>query len=116
MNAREALRQNDVGACLDQLKQDVRHAPRDAQLRTFLFQMFCITGEWDRALTQLKVAGELDLGAEAMVTTYQAAIRSEILREKVYRGERTPTVFGDPGELGPAGDRGQPAARRRPAR
>lgn len=101
MDAREALRQSDVGTCLDQLKQDVRKAPRDAQLRIFLFQMFCITGEWDRALTQLKVAGELDPGAEAMVTTYQAAIRCEVLREKVYRGERTPTVFGDPGDWVP---------------
>ncbi len=63
--------------------------------------MFCITGEWDRALTQLKVAGELDPKAEAMVTTYQAAIRCEILREKVFRGERTPTVFGDPGDWVP---------------
>ena len=42
------------------LKQEVRKAPREATLRTFLFQMFCVFGEWDRALTQLNVAAELD--------------------------------------------------------
>jgi len=83
------------------LKVEVRQAPRDARLRTFLFQTFCITGEWDRALTQLKLTLDLDPKAEAMVTTYQAAIRCEVLREKIFRGERTPTVFGDPGNWVP---------------
>lgn len=80
------------------LKQDVRKSPRDGKLRTFLFQMFCVTGEWDRALTQLSVAGELDPLAYPMVQAYQAAIRCEMLREKVFRGELSPTVLGDPGE------------------
>ncbi|MBV8911625.1 MAG: hypothetical protein JOZ05_01145 [Acetobacteraceae bacterium] len=79
----------------------MRRAPRDSKLRTFLFQMFCITGEWDRALNQLKVAHELDRKAEAMATTYAAAIRCEVLREKVFRGERRPTVLGDPGDWVP---------------
>ena len=97
MDARDALRSGDVQDALGQLKQEVRKAPRDARLRTFLFQMFCITAEWDRALTQLQVAAELDPGARPMADTYQVAIRCEVLREKVFRGERTPTVLGDPG-------------------
>jgi type VI secretion system protein ImpE len=97
-DAREALRSGDVEGAMAALKQDVRKAPRDPKLRTFLFQMFCITGEWDRALTQLSVAAELDPLAYPMLQAYQAAIRCEILREKVFRGERSPTVLGDPGE------------------
>ena len=84
--ARERLREGNVQQALEQLKQDVRKAPRDPRLRTFLFQMFCITGEWDRALTQLKVVHELDPATEPMAQTYRAAIRCEILREKVFRG------------------------------
>jgi len=99
--ARESLKSGDVQQTLEYLKQDVRKAPRDARLRTFLFQMFCITGEWDRAMTQLKVAHELDASTEAMATTYSAAIRCEVLREKIFRGERKPTVFGDPGDWVP---------------
>ncbi len=83
------------------LKEDVRKAPRDARLRTFLFQMFCVTAEWDRALTQLSVASELDPLALPMAQTYRSAILCEALREKVFRGERSPTVLGDPGESVP---------------
>ncbi len=97
MNARDTLQSGDFEAAFDLLKAEVRQAPRDARLRTFLFQMFCITGEWDRALTQLKVAGELDPSASAMVQTYEVAVRCEVLRAKVFAGERTPTVLGDPG-------------------
>jgi type VI secretion system protein ImpE len=100
-NARDKLREGNVQQALDLLKQDVRKAPRDARLRTFLFQMFCITGEWDRALTQLTVALELDPETKPMAETYRSAIRCEVLREKIFRGERTPTVFGDPGEWVP---------------
>lgn len=86
---------------MDLLKQEVRKAPRDARLRTFLFQMFCVTGEWDRALTQLTTASELDPLAIPMSQVYQTAIRCEILREKVFRGERSATVLGDPGDWVP---------------
>jgi type VI secretion system protein ImpE len=96
-DAREALRSGDVQGALASLKQEVRKAPRDARLRTFLFQAFCITGEWDRALTQLSVVAELDPLALPMAQAYQAAIRCEVLREGVFRGERSPTVLGDPG-------------------
>src|ERR1700744_919245 len=96
-DARDSLRNGDVEGALTALKQDVRKAPRDSKLRTFLFQMFCITGEWDRALTQLSVATELDPLAYLMLQAYQSAIRCEVLREKVFRGERSPTVLGDPG-------------------
>ena len=97
MTSNEALKSGDVRQALDLLKAEIRRAPRDPRLRTFLFQLFCITGEWDRALTQLTVAGELDAGADAMVQTYQVAIRCEVLRAKIFRGERAPTVLGDPG-------------------
>jgi type VI secretion system protein ImpE len=90
------LRSGEARAALEQLKQDVRKAPRDARLRTFLFQLFCVFGEWERAVTQLTVVAELDPGALPMVQAYRAAIRCEILRGKIFAGERTPTVFGDP--------------------
>ena len=98
VDALEALRSGDVlRARWMTVKQDVRKAPRDPRLRTFLFQMFCVTGEWDRALTQLAAASELDPISVPMAQAYRSAIRCEILREKVFRGERSPTVLGDPG-------------------
>ncbi len=95
-DARSLLRVEGPQAALERLKQEVRKAPRDVRLRTFLFQLFCVFGEWDRALTQLAVASELDAAALPMAQAYRAAIRCEMLRERVFAGTRTPTVFGKP--------------------
>src|SRR5262249_7747525 len=42
------------------------------------------------------VVAELDAGALPMVHAYRAAIQCEGLRSAVFRGERSPLVFGDP--------------------
>jgi type VI secretion system protein ImpE len=60
MGAEEALKQGDLDAALADLTDRVRRSPADARLRTFLFQLFAVLGQWDRALSQLDVAGELD--------------------------------------------------------
>ena len=95
-DARELLRAGDPRAALEQLKQEVRKAPREPRLRTFLFQMFCLFGEWDRAVTQLTAAAELDPLALPMSQAYRAAIRCEMLRGRIFAGARVPTVFGAP--------------------
>ncbi len=95
-DARELLAAGDVAAAFERLKQEVRKAPREATLRVFLFQMFCILGEWDRALTQLSVASDLDALALPMAETYRTLIRCELLRDSVFAGTRTPTLFGHP--------------------
>lgn len=96
MDARDVLRSGDPRGALEQLKGEVRKAPRDAKLRTFLFQLFCIAGEWDRALTQLAATAELDALAVPMAQAYRATIRCELLRAKIFAGARTPTIFGEP--------------------
>ena len=96
MDARQHLLDGDPAAALSALKAEVRHAPRDPRLRTFLFQMFCIFGEWDRALAQLTVAAELDPAAVPMAETYRTLIRCEGVRNGVFQGRRTPTLFGHP--------------------
>jgi type VI secretion system protein ImpE len=55
-----------------------------------------VAGDWDRSLTQLNVAGELDPAALPMVQTYREALVCEALREQVFGGSRSPLVFGDP--------------------
>lgn len=95
-DARALLVSGDPAGALELLKQEVRKAPREATLRTFLFQMFCVFGQWDRALTQLSVAAELDPAALPMAETYRTLIRCELLRDSVFNGARTPTLFGHP--------------------
>jgi len=96
MKSDELLRSGDLEQTLVQLQNEVRNDPSNFKLRVFLFQLLTVTGQWDRALNQLNVAGELDAMALPMVQTYREAIRCEFFRQQVFQGQRTPVVFGKP--------------------
>jgi len=94
--AQAALQSGDLAGAQAKLIAAVRAKPADAALRVFLFQLFCVTGAYQRALAQASTAATLDPAAIPMAQTYRALIQCEALRAKVFTGERTPTVFGDP--------------------
>lgn len=96
MQAQDFLKEGDLNGALSAAMQAVRDGPAEAENRTLLFQLLSITGEWDRSLTQLNVAGDLDAAALPMVQTYREALVCEALREQVFAGSRSPLVFGDP--------------------
>ncbi len=77
-------------------QQQVRSRPEDAKLRVLLFQLMAVSGQWQRAATQLELCGELDAGALAMVNTYREALKCELVREAVFAGRTTPMVLGEP--------------------
>ena len=96
MNGREFLREGNLDAALEALQAQIRSEPANAELRVFLFQLLCVTGDWERAMTQLAVAGEMDAGTLGMVQVYRDAVHNEALRAEVFAGRKTPLIFGDP--------------------
>lgn len=96
MNADELLKAGRIDECLAQLKADVRGRPSDAKLRVFLAQVQCVVGQWDKALTQLKVAAGLDADVLLMAQACSAALNCEALRTDIFAGRRTPLVLGEP--------------------
>jgi type VI secretion system protein ImpE len=90
------MREGRVADALVELQREVREKPADAKLRTFLFQLLALDGQWERALTQLNVAGDLDAGSLLMVQSYREALRSEVFRADVFAGRRAPLVLGEP--------------------
>jgi len=96
MTPNELLRAGDLDGAMAALSAQVRGSPADAKLRIFLFQLLCISGEWKRAVTQLKVSAELDPAAKTMAQMYREAIICEVFREKVFAGDKTPMIFGEP--------------------
>lgn len=98
MSAEEFLKHGDLDGALAALQDDVRKNPSVARFRIFLFQLLSVMGDWKRAVTQLKISGELDPMAVPMAQTYREAIICEVYREKVFAGEKDPLVFGEPQE------------------
>jgi len=98
MSAEDHLRRGDLAQALAGLQEQVREDPANAKHRIFLFQLLALMGRWERAMTQLKVSGELDPGALAMVQAYREALKCEVLRQEVFAGRRSPLVFGEPAE------------------
>ena len=98
MLAEERLRTGEVDEALALLQDEVRKAPGNAKYRVFLFQLLAVLGRWDRALTQLKVLGDLDPQNLPMVQTYRELLKCEVLRAQVFAGRKTPLLFGEPEE------------------
>jgi type VI secretion system protein ImpE len=94
--AAETLRSGSPEEALLQLQDQVRKNPANSQYRTFLFQLMAVLGQWDRALNQLKVLGDMDASTLAMVATYRDALHCEAYRGDVLAGKRTPLILGEP--------------------
>ena len=96
MAAQQFIKDGQLDAALKALQDEVRKDASNPKLRTFLFQLLAVQGQWNRALTQLNVAGELDAAALPMVQTYREAIQCEALRADIFAGKRAPLIFGEP--------------------
>lgn len=92
------LRGEDLGRELARLEDQIRSDPANPKHRIYLFQLLAILGRWDRALNQLNVLEELDASTIAMVVTYREAIKCEALRAKIFAGQLSPVIFGQPEE------------------
>ncbi len=90
------LKEGQLDEALKLLTAQVRSNPADARRRVFLFQLLALTGNWDRARTQLKVAGDLDAMNAMLVGAYNSVMTAELQRSDVFAGKRSPTIIGEP--------------------
>ncbi|WP_102794746.1 type VI secretion system accessory protein TagJ [Bowmanella denitrificans] len=95
-NAEQCLKQGDLPAALKELQAAIKSQPAKLELRVFLFQLLALSGQWNRALSQLEVIKNLDDSALAMYHTYKPALFAEAMREEVFAGRRSPMLFGQP--------------------
>jgi type VI secretion system protein ImpE len=96
--AERAVRDGELDTALSLLQGQVRQDPSAAKLRIFLFQLLCVSGQWERARTQLDLAADLDAAALPLAQMYREAIHCERLRAEVFAGRKSPVVFGEPDE------------------
>ncbi len=96
MRAEDYLQSGDLEQTLATLTEEIRSNPAKAELRIFLFQLLSVLGQWERAMTQLNVAAEMDSDAMLMAQVYRIALNSEVLRSEIFQGKRSPLIFGEP--------------------
>lgn len=98
MQAEELLRAGQIKEALEALEGQVRSDPANAKVRVFLFQLLSVLGDWERALTQLNMAVELDSINLLMAQVCRVALNCEVLRTEIFAGKRSPLIFGQPQE------------------
>ena len=77
---------------------EVKANPTDTKRRTFLFELLCFTGDWDRAEKQIDVIGQQSVESALAVTVYRALIKAERERAKLYRDGAAPHFLSEPPE------------------
>lgn len=94
----EALRSGDLSGALAAVKDSVRAKPGDGDLRLVLSHLAALSGEWESAVKQLKLYGDLatDDQRQLLVITVTSQIEAETQRAEVLAGKREPLIFGDP--------------------
>lgn len=97
-SAEEFVKQGDVKGALAALQDQVRSNPADGKARVFLFQLLAVLGQWDRALTQLNVAADIDPTTLLMAQVCRPALQCEAFRADVFAGRRSPLFLGQPPE------------------
>lgn len=94
--AESSIREGDIEKALVHLQSSVREDPSDASLRVFLFQLLAVKGDWDRALTQLNVAADMNEDNLLMAQAYRELLHCESYRAAVFEGTREPLTMGEP--------------------
>lgn len=90
MNSRQLFEAGKLNEAITALGAELRENPGDAQRRTFLFELLCFTGNYDRAEKQLDVlsSGTPQAGMGALL--YRSAIHAEQTRTQMFKTGTTP--------------------------
>lgn len=96
MKAKELLEANQLAAAIAALTQDVKKQPTDTHLRTFLFELLCFAGEYERAERQLDVIGHQNESAGIGVEVYRQLLRADKARQRWFTEGLKPTFLLDP--------------------
>ncbi len=88
MDAAALYKAGELGPAIEALGVELRKQPTDSRRRTFLFELLCFAGEYDRAAKQLDVLASAGPDAESGAMLYRAALHAQRTREEMFaRGE-----------------------------
>ncbi len=98
VKAKELLDANQLSAAILELNQEVKQRPTDPRIRTFLFELLCFDGAYDRAERQLDILGNQDDKAGIGVEVYRKLLKADAARRRFFNGGAGPTFLVSPPE------------------
>jgi type VI secretion system protein ImpE len=91
VNAKALFQEGKVSEAIQALGPYLRDHPSDTANRTFLFELLCFAGEFDRAGKQLGVLARAGKDAEMGAILYYSALHAEKTRAEMFEKEEFPT-------------------------
>jgi type VI secretion system protein ImpE len=96
MSATQLYREGKLGAAIQALGAELRDHPTDLKRRTFLFELLCFAGEYDRAEKHLDVLAGAGPDAATGGLLYRAALAAERTRNDLFGKKEYPTTAVEP--------------------
>jgi len=101
MTAKELYQAGKLDEAVQALSAELRNDPTDARRRTFLFELLCFAGDYDRAEKQLDVLAQSNKDADMGALVYRAALHAERLRQELFQKRDFPTGGAASAEAAP---------------
>jgi len=92
MGVRELFQAGKLNEAVQALGVEVRDNPTDARRRTFLFELLCFQGEFDRAEKHLHVLAGASPDAQMGAVLYFSALHAERVRHELFLKKEYPSV------------------------
>ena len=102
MDALSLYRAGQLKPAIDALGDELRKNPLDTKRRTFLFELLCFAGEYDRASKQLDVLSDTSAETAAGAMLYRSALHAERTRQEMFAEDKLPmgtSHAASPGQL-----------------
>lgn len=93
MDARDLINAGKLAEARQLLVEGVRSSPSDAAMRTILFQVLILFGEWDKALKQADILSAQNVRSDIGVQVYKNLIAAERERSEVSGAGRRPSFL-----------------------
>jgi type VI secretion system protein ImpE len=94
MTAREYYQAGRLDEAIQALNGELRDNPGDVKRRTFLFELLCFAGNYDRADKQLEILAQENKDAQLGALVYRAALHAERIRCDLFQKKDYPQTTG----------------------
>ncbi len=100
MDALSLYQAGQLREAIDALGGELKKQPLDTRRRTFLFELLCFAGEYDRAGKQLDVLSDTSKEAAAGALLYRSALHAERIRQEMFAKDELPLSSAHPASTG----------------